>query len=322
MTRSRKTIQRKPRLSIIGAGSVGTAFARALHARGYPIVSIISSDISKAQRLARDVKAPVASSSFRDLSAQSDVVFITTPDESIGASAIKLAEENRLDFPSIVFLHTSGALGSHALFALAEKGGHVLSLHPIQVFPRTAKPADLAKRLEGIFFSVEGDPAAVAVGKKIVRDLGGKALPIREELKPLYHIACVVASNYLVALLSLLDEVYAKLGLDKKNFMEVFENLILSTVEAVKGSSPREALTGPIERGDVETVRLHLSELRRALPYLIPFYTILGMETIRLAAKKGTLSPRKTSHLIDTLGGYLRREVPSELLSHIHEHKN
>lgn len=322
MSRPKRSANRKPILSFIGAGSVGTAFATALHDRGYRVGSVISSSIASAKRLASTVEAPIASDRLSDIALDSKVIFITTPDELITPTAEELAKLEALDFPSKIFLHTSGALASDALLPVIEKGGHVLSLHPIQSFPRGLSTRHLAGRLSKIYFAIEGDEAGVAVGKKLARDLGGKTFLIQKDLKPLYHVACVVASNYLIALMSLLDELYGKLKFDNANFMDVFGDLITSTIDAVKGSSPREALTGPIERGDVRTVRLHLRELNRTLPYLIPFYTVMGMETIRLAIKKGTLSTRQAANLLDAMSGYVRKEATGELLSHYREHKN
>jgi predicted short-subunit dehydrogenase-like oxidoreductase (DUF2520 family) len=312
----------KPVLSFIGAGSVGTAFATALQRRKYPISSIISSHIGSSRRLASKVKAPIASVRLVDLSRASQVVFITTPDQQIEETARSLAALSHLDFPSIIFVHSSGALESGVLEPLAEKGGHILALHPIQLFPRDTTPRLLAGKLSGIYYGLEGDVVGIATGRALVRDLGGKVLLIPRELKPLYHIACVIASNYLVALMSLLQEISGKLELEDAGFMDVFDSLIVSTLKAVKASSPREALTGPIERGDVKTVRLHLRELNRSLPYLIPFYTVMGMETIRLAIKKGTLSTKQAGVLLEAMSDYVRKEAMGELISHYQEHRN
>ncbi len=322
MKRRGKSSRRKPLLSFIGAGSVGTAFATALQSRGYRIQSVISLKSDSAKRMARRVKAPSASIRLEDLARESEVIFITTPDQSIAPTASALSRMDQFNFSKMIFVHTSGALGSELLSPLAKKGAHVLSLHPIQLFPRKAKPRDLARRLSGIYFGVEGDAVGLAAGKKLVRDIGGRALLIREELKPLYHVACVVASNYLVALMSLLEEVYSKLSVQDGKFMNVFEKLIGSTIDSVRTTSPRDALTGPIERGDVNTIRLHLKELNRALPYLVPFYTVMGMETIRLAVKKGSLTTKQAAVLLDAMSNYIRREAPSELLAHYQDHKN
>lgn len=316
------TTTSKPVLSFIGAGSVGTAFATALQRRKYPISSIISSHIGSSRRLALKVKAPIASVHLADLSRASQVVFITTPDQRIEETAHSLAALSHLDFPTIIFVHSSGALESRVLAPLAEKGGHILALHPIQLFPRGTTPRLLAGRLSGIYYGLEGDEVGIATGRALVRDLGGKVLLIPRELKPLYHIACVIASNYLVALMSLLQEISGKLELEDAGFMDVFDSLIVSTLKAVKASSPGEALTGPIERGDVKTVRLHLRELNRSLPYLIPFYTVMGMETIRLAIKKGALSTKQAGVLLEAMSDYVRKEAMGELISHYQEHRN
>jgi predicted short-subunit dehydrogenase-like oxidoreductase (DUF2520 family) len=316
------TATSKPVLSFIGAGSVGVALATALHRRKYPIASIISSHIASSKRLASRVNAPVASVCLADLSASSQVVFITTPDQQIEETARSLATLAQLDFPTTIFVHASGALESSVLAPLAEKGGHILALHPIQLFPRGTAPRHLAGKLSRIYYGLEGDEVGIATGKVLVKDLGGKVLLIPRELKPIYHVACVIASNYLVALMSLLEEVSGKLELKEAGFLEVFGPLIGSTLNAVRASSPRQALTGPIERGDVKTVRLHLRELNRSLPYLIPFYTVMGMETIRLAIKKGSLSTKQAGVLLEAMSDYVRKEAMGELISHYQEHKN
>jgi predicted short-subunit dehydrogenase-like oxidoreductase (DUF2520 family) len=313
---------RKPFLSVIGAGSVGTALATALGHRGYPVVSVISSSTVSAKRLASKVMAPIASDRLGDISPASQIVFITTPDQQIAPTALQLANFAQFDFPTTIFIHASGALGSDVLAPLSEKGGHILSMHPIQLFPRQEKSRGAVGKLSGIYYGLEGDEIGIATGKTLVKDLSGAVLLIPKKLKPVYHVACVIASNYLVALMSLLEEISGKLDLDAGSFMDVFEPIIASTLRAVKASSPREALTGPIERGDVKTVRLHLQELNRTLPYLIPFYTVMGMETIRLAIKKGTLSKKQAAILLEAMSGYVRKEAAGELISHYEEHRN
>jgi predicted short-subunit dehydrogenase-like oxidoreductase (DUF2520 family) len=322
MTKRNSLTRRLPILSFIGAGSVGTALATALYDRGYKVASVISSHARSAKALAKYVKAPNASDRLEDVSALTQVLFITTPDKAIGVTAADLAKRKDFSFSEMAFVHTSGALGSEALSPLRDRGGHVLCLHPIQLFPRGERPNALASRLSGIHFGLEGDDIGLAMGKKLVRNLGGKPLLIRPELKVLYHVACVVASNYLVALMSLVEEVYCRLDLEGKKSVDVFRPLIRSTIESVARSSPSGALTGPIERGDVETIRLHLRELTRSAPYLIPFYTVMGMETIRLAVRKGSLTPRQATTLLDVVSGYIRGEQKTELLSQYLEHRN
>jgi len=197
-----------------------------------------------------------------------------------------------------------------------------VALHPVQLFPHGTAPRQLAGKLSHIYYGLEGDDVGIATGKALVKDLGGKVLLVPRELKPIYHVACVIASNYVVALMSLLEEVSGKLDLGDASSMEVFGPLIGSTLNAAKASSPRQALTGPIERGDVKTVRLHLRELNRSLPYLIPFYTVMGMETIRLAIKKGSLSTKQAGVLLEAMSDYVRKEAMGELISHYQEHRN
>ena len=110
------------------------------------------------------------------------------------------------------------------------------------------------------------------------------------ERKALYHVACVFASNYLVVLMNLLLEVSLGLGINRKEFYRVFEPLITTTLDHVRGASPREALTGPIERGDIPTIRIHVEHLESLNPTLLSTYSSLGSSAVQLAMKKKSLN--------------------------------
>lgn len=306
--------QKKFTSSIIGAGAVGTAVGKALHQKGHKILSVISRSLSSAKSCAKEVGSKVASTHLEDISSDSQLIFITTPDSVISSVVQQLVLFSEFDFPRMCVVHTSGALTSDVLEPLRSKRSAVLSLHPIQSFPREEKASQLAQRLHGIYYGIEGNTDGITIGKNIVRELDGKSVILSKDSKVLYHVACVFASNYLVSSFGVLSEIFEKLQLDKANFLEVFRPLIESTIQNVHRTTPMKALTGPIARGELETLLLHLKELKVKLPHLIPLYIVMGMETIRLALQKGSISGEQASKMLDQMTEYIRKDSAVDIL--------
>ncbi len=278
-----------PTLSFIGAGAVGSALAFALHEAGYPVASVISRTGKKAIRLARAVGCTKASTAIEDIHPSSEILFLTVTDDAIAGVAAKVAASRRPNFRKILAVHCSGVYPASLLRPLARKGASVVSIHPIQTFPSGHSPASLRSRLRGTYFGVDGEPRAVDRAIPLVEAVRGIPLVIRKELKPLYHVTCVFASNYLTVLLNAVAELSAGLGL-KSPWPEVFGPLMAASMEhAVKGP-PGAALTGPVVRGDLATIELHLKALARHAPQLLPLYTIAGIDAARIARDRGGLS--------------------------------
>eukprot|EP00898_Chlorokybus_atmophyticus_P002662 jgi/Chlat1/3397/Chrsp23S03735 len=156
--------------------------------------------------------------------------------------------------------HCSGALTSHAaLGAAASAGCLIASAHPLLTFP----DADAGvRRLPGAYWFCEGSPEALAVVKPLVTAVKGRYVEIEAQRKVLYHAAAVMASNYTVTLLDMASSVAAEAGIDRRLFMTAVEPLVQATVDNVFRMGATDALTGPIARGDVDTVRAHLAALR------------------------------------------------------------
>ena len=123
-------------------------------------------------------------------------VIIAVPDDAVGRAASELARAGGSWAGRDVF-HTSGLLPAGVLAPLARRGARVASLHPVQAFPRKGAPASV---FTGITWGIEGDEAAVEAGLAIVRALRGHVLLLAAKDKALYHAACALASNALVAL--------------------------------------------------------------------------------------------------------------------------
>jgi predicted short-subunit dehydrogenase-like oxidoreductase (DUF2520 family) len=274
--------KQKPEVSIVGAGRLGTTLAVALARKGYPIRSLVARRAQSARRAAAflgdnvQVLGAKQTGSLR----RADVFLITTPDDQIATVA---GELSRLAFSNAIALHTSGALSSEALAPLREKGWHTGSIHPLVSVSDTAA-GDATFR--GTFWSVEGDGAALRLGRSIVRDLEGKSFSIRSKDKPLYHAAAVMASGNVVALFDVAIEMLAECGLTRKTARSILLPLIASTVHNLEGKDPAHALTGTFARGDVETVKRHLATLKRnELAEALELYRLLGKRSLKLTKK-------------------------------------
>ena len=142
--------------------------------------------------------------------------------------------------------------------AAAPAGYAVGSMHPLQT---VADPWSGGDRLRGVAFALAGEPEALAVARRLVRALDGQPLVIPPKLRPLYHAAAVFASNYLVALVSAAVRLLGQTGVDEEDAVAAVLPLIRGTLNNLGNLGVGAALTGPIARGDVDTVRLHLARL-------------------------------------------------------------
>jgi len=268
--------KQKSDVSIVGAGRLGTTLAVALAERGYTIRSLVARSVKSARKAASLLDADVQVLAAKDLRTliNADLFLITVPDDQIVRVVQELGEINA--DRKLTALHTSGALSSAVLAPLRERGWQTGSIHPL-----LSVSAVHDASLEGAFWSVEGDSSALRLGKKIVRDLGGKSFSIRAEDKPLYHAAAVMVSGNVVALFDVALEMLAECGLDRKTARAVLLPLIASTVRNLETKTPEESLTGTFSRGDVETVKRHLAVLKHN--EVKDLYRILGMRSLELA---------------------------------------
>jgi predicted short-subunit dehydrogenase-like oxidoreductase (DUF2520 family) len=283
-------------LWMVGAGRTGLALGLRLH-RAHAVGRLTMTGRREQPRRHPlfDGDPPVAEyrSSIEHAPGDADAIVIAVPDAAIAEVAGRLAA---IDLPpSIPILHTSGSRSTDVLQRLAERGHSVGSAHPLAAI---ADPVQGAERLAGATWGVEGEGAARALAERIVQACGGHALRIAPGGKPAYHAAAVFASNYAVALLSVAERLMEQAGVDAAQARPALTGLAGGAVENVGGWGPEAALTGPIVRGDVDTVALHLGRLsadERAL------YSLLGREALRLARRAG-LDPAAAERMGALLG--------------------
>jgi predicted short-subunit dehydrogenase-like oxidoreductase (DUF2520 family) len=260
-------------VSIVGAGNLGTALALTLPPAGYHVKHIAvraKAPSSAASRgLARKVKAQLVqlgkdASSFSPAAGEragtrpldTDIVWITVPDDSIAQVARQLA--GKQDWKGRIVFHSSGALTSDELTSLRAKGAQVASVHPMMTFVRGSVP-----NMRGVSFAIEGDATAVRVARTVVERLGGHAFSIRKQNKVLYHAFGSFASPLVVALMASLEQVAIAAGIRKRHIKRVMLPLLLQTMRNYLYGNAASAFSGPLARGDVATLRKHLKELKK-----------------------------------------------------------
>ncbi|MEO0557758.1 MAG: DUF2520 domain-containing protein [Bacteroidota bacterium] len=286
----------RPGVAIVGAGAVGRALGLRLAESGYPILGIISRTLAPAETLARAVGAPLASDRLSDLPAEAAFVLLCVSDDQIADVAETLTGARR-SWKDTVVAHTSGALAASVLDPLADEGASVLSFHPLQ----TLAPDASASSLVGVHAGLEGDPRGVAAGIELAVRLGMRYLVLSPDAKARYHLAATMASNFVVTLLGMVQEVLSSLDIDRDEAMALLAPLLQGTLDNLKASSPEEAITGPVVRGDLATLRQHGLALREHLPHLVPAYAALSVETVRLAVRSGRLESDQAEKVLDLM---------------------
>jgi predicted short-subunit dehydrogenase-like oxidoreductase (DUF2520 family) len=262
-----------PTLGIMGAGRLGSSLALALQHAGHPITSVHSANQADAEALCLQLAgSSVASAS--DLAARCELVFMTLPDSAIAECADALPWHAGQQV-----VHCSGALDLSVLDAARRAGALRGCLHPLQSFPeRFGDPG----RWSGIVCGIEADDPLGTLLERHARALGADVVRLEGIDRARYHAAAVFASNYMVALHAAASEAWAAAGLPPALARRALGPLGAGTAERLLGLSLEDALTGPLARGDTQTIARHLRALS-TLPELRALYVHLGHWLLKLA---------------------------------------
>ena len=262
-------------IAIVGAGRMGQGSGLGLAAAGW--------DVTLLARTARPVALPlrlVAGALPREVVRGAPLVLVATPDDQIGAAAAALAATGGVG-PGQTVLHLSGLLDRTALASLAGTGSALGSFHPLQT---VAEPKDAPARLRGAFAGIEGDPRALAAGRRVAAALGMTAVPLDPAAKPLYHAGAVFSANYTTALVGVAERLARQAGVPADIAARMYLPLLAGAARNLVDLGTAAALTGPIRRGDLGTIRAHLA----ALPADVrPLYRMLGLAALELAREAG-----------------------------------
>jgi predicted short-subunit dehydrogenase-like oxidoreductase (DUF2520 family) len=223
-----------------------------------------------------------------------DVYLIATTDDSIEFISQQLAEQALLKQGSVVF-HCSGLLSSECLNAVAHLGCYTASVHPIFSF---SEPMKDIKNFKGTPCAFEGNKQALEQLLPLYTAIGGELFSIEKKDKPLYHVASVLASNYLITLATMAEVCYKKAGLSDKLGKILTQALMTQALNKIQRLEPEEALTGPLQRADTNTLKKHLQVLK-PFPELEFVYRSLGKATLALTRHDKNLKKTLTQLFID-----------------------
>lgn len=185
------------------------------------------------------------------------ITALTVPDNAISQVSEQLSHQCEVVQGAIVF-HCSGVHSSEALSALKAKGAFTASIHPAFSF---GDPLTSANSFPGAVCTYEGDQEALSVLLPVFERFGATLIPIDTKLKATYHAGCCVASNYLVGLYALSENILASAGVPRNAIPSILNPLMQSTINNLSHKPPSEALSGPIARNDTYTVELHTQNL-------------------------------------------------------------
>ncbi|MEX0610158.1 MAG: Rossmann-like and DUF2520 domain-containing protein [Balneolaceae bacterium] len=268
----------KPTVTIIGLGNVGSAWLNVLPKVGYKVISAYSrkkadSSLVKNQPEIKFSKGLPAKKEELGL-----LVILAVSDDAIKAVSEGLAD-NFSGLEDKYFVHCSGVLTSEALSALKRKGAKTASFHPIKAITKANST------FKDTWFDMEGNEELLAELEELCVHLEAHAFPVKPEAKAYLHASAVVASNYLVVLADMLSKISAKGGVSEESAIKAFAPLMRNTLSNIEEFGVSEALTGPIARGDVETVRSHLKGLENENE-ILSLYKEMGRAAVEIAGRK------------------------------------
>ena len=276
-------------VGFLGAGTVGAALAQCLVGAGYRVVAVSSRSKASALRLVAQAPGARALCNAQEVADTAELVFVTTPDSAIPEIAGMVRWH-----PGQMVVHCSGADSTDVLEPARAQGAWVGVFHPLQSF---ATPAQALENLPGSTFALEGESPLIEVLERMAEALGGRSLRLRPEQKALYHASAVIASNYLVTLTAVAASLWQEFGVDRHEAVAALLPLVRGTVANIERVGIPDCLTGPIARGDSNTIRKHLDALASHAPALLPLYRQLGYQSVPLAVEKGALTSEKAEEI-------------------------
>ena len=271
-----------PTLNIIGCGNVGKVLGRLWIASGtFQVQDILNRSRASADAAVEFMGGGTAVDRW-DALRPADFFMIGTPDAEVEAACAALARSGALRADAIVF-HCSGALPSQVLASVKPAGAAVASVHPIRSF---AGAEAVAASFSGTYCGIEGDAAAVERLSQAFAAIGARLVNIDPAYKSVYHSAAVFSSNYLVTLLDVALDAYARAGVTREDALKLMEPLVRGTVDNVFRLGTEDALTGPIARRDLGTVVRQYRALSAWNKGVGALYKRLGKFTAAIAARK------------------------------------
>lgn len=281
-------------VSVVGAGRAGTAVAVLLSRAGHKIVAVSGRGPTR-DRAARYLPG-TAFAEPHDAARAGDLVIVAVPDDQIAEMVERLAHGDAFRSGQWV-AHLSGAAGLDVLAPVRAAGARPLAFHPLQTFPDVAGGID---RIPGSAMAVTADDAeGYLIGERVAEDLMARSFRLADADRGLYHAAAVFASNYLVGVSAIAQELFNLAGVpDPVRAMLPLQRASLDNVERL---GPEHALTGPAVRGDATTVDRNLAALHASAPRVVPAYVEMCRVALELGERAGRLTAERRAGVEEVL---------------------
>jgi predicted short-subunit dehydrogenase-like oxidoreductase (DUF2520 family) len=296
------------KIGIIGAGTVGSALAIKLVENGYQVVAVSGRTFASAEKLAGAIKGCRAYNN-QQVADTADIVFITTPDAVIPQITAGLQWHKGQNV-----IHCSGADSTEILEPARQMGAHTGAFHPLQSF---AGVKQAISNLPGSTIAIEAEEPLLTILKEMAGKLNCRWIELKAGDKVIYHAAAVIASNYLVTLVKLADDLWETFGIPREQATQALLPLLKGTLNNIENVGIPQALTGPIDRGDTETVKKHITTLQKEAPDVLSAYCELGLQTIPIAQAKGKIDEEKAAELRAVLKTGAKRKTSENNLDKI-----
>jgi predicted short-subunit dehydrogenase-like oxidoreductase (DUF2520 family) len=285
------------RFSLVGAGGVASSIGSVLVAQGWRAIGVFGRTPASSRAAALATQLSGDSGLALDAAVQaSDLVIIAVPDRQVPEIAQELAD-TEVEWAEKTVFHTSGVLDSMVLAPLSERGAATIAVHPLQSF---TSPSDAAA-LQGIFVTLQGSSAGRLMMRSVFEEAGATVIAVSSEDRVAVHAAATMVSNYTVAVSSLARELLRTTSISQSHVASMLQPLLQGTVQNIAEKGVDAALTGPIVRGDAETIARHVEYIARTAPHLMTVYVALATETVRLARGTARLSGSDAIDILDTV---------------------
>ena len=288
-----------PVIGIVGAGAVGTALGVALSRAGWPIHAVASRDQGRREHFRSLVEVNRAFIDPEPLVEEVELIILAVPDDVVAP----LAGTLRM-YSGQAMIHTSGALGADALAGAMAAGTQIGSFHPLVSFADTERAVEA---LRGATIVLEADDQLAAMLAAMAEAMGATPVRLAPGAKPAYHAAAVLAAGGFVALLDAIAELGRVAGLDEAGSLAVYGRLIEGTLGNARALGIAAALTGPITRGDLGTLRANLDAVQTIARGALDLYVAAARREIALAEDRGSLAPELVQRMVQTIDDAVAR---------------
>ncbi len=279
----------KTKIAIIGAGRIAYSLTSALLKEGYIVDAIISKKNKSAKALAEKFGVKKYSDDKSLISKSVNVFFLTVPDSEIKKIAVQLSKI-KLTFSTALFIHFSGAEDISVLVPLKLKGGKTGSLHLMQTFP-----SKKIVNIKNVNSAIEtNDDSVYKFLLQLCSNLQLIPFRIDSRNKTYYHLAGVFASNFLAGNLFNTQKLLSLNYIEEQKYFDILSATIQSTLKNIKTVGPAKALSGPVDRADIKTIRKHISSLKMKskkskgdyFSLLLKNYIVQSLNLINLVEEK------------------------------------